>query len=284
MTEPQGSCYTSDYALSAHGLLMSGYYGTEIQQRLQAQAEASTGFINATAGACQTGRTMGCDDLDRLGWDRINGFLDRDGICGFRLIPADKAEGLRSRLERNFRFDTWDVFLADRVSALAAAEAIVSRGLPDSLTDLEKPTRPEDEYTARIQTVMGAAGVAPFSGSLLVGALGPATTVAVGDGNGTIVAAAHGYLPHNAQSPYHRYAWGGLVAVAESQRGKRLGNYINARMIVSVFRDLAATHVYELVSTSNVPSRRMVASCGLHHAQGLVCGIASPHDSARFTR
>ena len=85
----------------------------------------------------------------------------------------------------------------------------------------------------------------------------PAMTVAVGDRNGTIAAAAHGYLPHNAHSAYHRHAWGGLVAVAGAQRGKGLGNYINAQMIVSVFRELDATHLYELVSASNVPSRRM---------------------------
>jgi hypothetical protein len=65
---------------------------------------------------------------------------------------------------------------------------------------------------------------------------------------------------------------------------QHLGNYINACMIVSVFHDLGATHVYELVSASNVPSRRMVTSCGLRHAQGLVCGIATPNDSAHFTR
>ena len=264
---------------------MSGYFGTPLQQRLQAQAETSVDFIHATAGACQTGRTMGCDDLDRLGRDRIDEFLDRDGICGFRLIPADKAEELRSHLmKRNFGFDTWDVFLADRASALAASEAILSRGLPEGLADLDRPTQPEDEYTGRIQMLMGAAGVVPFSGSLLVGAFGSAMTVATGNGDGSIVAAAHGYLPHNAHSPYHRYAWGGLVAVADSQRGKGLGNYINARMIVSVFNDLGATHVYELVSASNVPSRRMVASCGLRHERGLVCGIATPNDSARFTR
>jgi hypothetical protein len=264
---------------------MSGYFGTQLQQRLQAQAETSVDFINATGGACQTGRMMGCDDLDRLGWARIDEFLDRDGICGFRLIPVDKVEELRSHLaKRNFGFDTWDVFLADRMSALAASVGIVSRGLPDGLADLDAPTRPEDEYTARIQSLMGAAGVAPFSGSLLVGAFGPATTVAVGDGDGSIVAAAHGYLPHNVHSPYHRYAWGGLVAVAGSQRGKGLGNYINARMIVSVFHDLGATHIYELVSASNLPSRRMVASCGLRHEQSLVCGIAAPKDGARFTR
>ncbi|MDW6021635.1 GNAT family N-acetyltransferase [Mesorhizobium sp. BAC0120] len=264
---------------------MSGYFGTEMQRRLQAQAEANVAFSNATPGLCQTGRTMGCDDTDRLGWERIEQFIDRDGVCGFRLIPAGKAEELKSRLaERNFRFDTWDVFLADRATALAASETIVSRGPPNGLIDLERPTDPEGEYTARIQALMGGAGVVPFSGSLLVGAFGPATTLAVGDDKGAVLAAAHGYLPHNTYSPYHGYAWGGLVAVAQSQRGKGLGNYVNARMIVSVFRELDATHIYELVSPSNVPSRRMVESCGLRPEPDLVCGIATSNDSASFTR
>lgn len=264
---------------------MSGYFGTPLQQRLQAQAETSAAFIQATAGACQTGRTMGCDDPDRFGWERIDEFLARDGVCGFRLIAAEKVEELRSRLlERRCRLDTWDVFLADRASALAACEAILARRLPDGLAERDTPSGPEDGYTVRIQALMGAAGVVPFSGSLLVGAYGPSTTVAVGDADGAVVAAAHGYLPHNEHSPYHRYAWGGLVAVAESQRGKGLGNHINARMIASVFRDLGATHVYELVSASNLPSRRMVAACGLRPAPGLVCGIATADASAPFTR
>ncbi len=264
---------------------MAGYFGTEKQQRLQALAEQRADFISATAGACQTGRTMGCDDLDQFGLERIDDFLESDGILGFRLIPADRADELKAHLARkNFRFDTWDVFLADREQALAASEAILARGVPDGLADFDRPGRPEDEYTARIQALMGAVGIVPFSGSLLVGACGPATTLAAGPLDGSIAAAAHGYLPHNGQSPYHLYAWGGLVAVAESQRGKGLGNYINARMIVSVFHDLGATHVYELVSPSNLPSRRMVASCGLREEPGLFCGIASPVDSAHFTR
>ena len=271
--------------LSSRGDFMSGYFGTERQQRLQARAEESVDFIKVTPGACQAGRSMGCDDPDEFGWDRIDEILDRDGVCGFRMLPIGKADEIRSRLvRRNFRFDSWNVFVADRASALAASEAIISRGLPEGLTDLERAIDPEGDYTVRIQALMGAAGVAPFSGSLLAGALGPATTVASGDGNGIIIAAAHGYLPHNAHSAYHRHAWGGLVAVAESQRGKGLGNNINARMIVSVFRDLGATHVYELVSASNIPSRRMVESCGLRLEPGLVCGIALPNDSARFTR
>jgi RimJ/RimL family protein N-acetyltransferase len=264
---------------------MAGYFGTEMQRRLQAQAEASADFINATPGACQTGRIMGCDDPDQLGWERIKAFLERDGFFGFRLIPAAKVDELRSRLATwKFRLDTWDVFLADRAVALAAAQAILARGLPEGLRELDRPTDPDGDDTARIQALMGASGVVPFSGSLLVGASGPATTVAVGDSNEAIVAAAHGYLPHNVHSRYHSYAWGGLVAVAESQRGKGLGNFINACMIDRLFRDLGATHVHELVSATNIPSRRMVEACGLRHEPGLVCGIATASDHAHFTR
>ncbi|ANT51468.1 GNAT family N-acetyltransferase [Mesorhizobium amorphae] len=264
---------------------MSGYFGTELQQHLQAQAEASVDFIRTTPGACQTGRTMGCDDPDRFGWELIDKILNRDGICGFRMIPASKVDELKSRLAKGgFRLDTWDVFVADRLGALAASEAIVRRGLPDGLVDQDKPSEPEGAYTARIQALMAASGVVPFSGSLLAGTLGPATTVVVCDETGTVAATAHGYFAHNSYSAYHRYAWGGLVAVAESQRGRGLGNYINARMILSVFRDLHATHIYELVSTSNIPSRRMVESCGLRPDPTVVCGAATPSDSARFTR
>jgi RimJ/RimL family protein N-acetyltransferase len=262
---------------------MSGYFGTQIQQRLQAQAEESAEFINATPGACQTGRMMGCDDPKRLGWERIIEFLERDGICGFRLVPASEVQEIRSRLEeRDFRFDTWDVFLADRRTAESASAAILSRGLPEDLLELESPTDPEGEYTARIQALMGTVGVVPFSGSMLTGSA--ATTLAIGDREGNVVAAAHAYLPHNAYSVYHRYAWGGLVAVAHSQRGKGLGNYVNALMVASAFRDLGATHIYELVSATNVPSRRMVQSCGLLPEPGLVSGVALPNEGRRFTR
>ncbi|NGO63389.1 GNAT family N-acetyltransferase [Rhizobium daejeonense] len=268
---------------------MAGYFGTETQQRLQARAEENAAFISATPGACQAGRMMSCDDPDLLGWPQIDAFLARDGVCGFRLIPAETVDDLKARLaERDYRLDTWDVFLGTREAALAASEAILARGLPEGLDDLAGPDDPEGADTVRIQSLMAGAGVVPFSGSLLTGAAGPALTVVIGKrgdkGDGDIVATAHGYLPHNAHSPFHRYAWGGLVAVAESERGKGLGKHVNARMVRGVFRDLGATHVYELVSATNTTSRRMVEACGLNIESGLVCGIATPSGGAHFTR
>ena len=77
---------------------MSGYFGTDRQRHLQAIAEASVAHVAETPGACQPGRFMGCDEPDRLGWDRIDAILDREGIFGFRMIPAERADEIRSRL------------------------------------------------------------------------------------------------------------------------------------------------------------------------------------------
>lgn len=264
---------------------MAGYFGTPRQQSLQKAAEARAELIRETPGACQNGRMAGCDDLDRLGWERIDAALDEDGACGFRLIPAGRAGDLAAHLaERGFRLDTWDVFVGARETVLAVAKSIIARGLPAGLADLDRPSDPEGADTARIQALIGAAGVVPFSGSLLVGAAGPATTVSIGRRDGTIAAAAHGYLPHNRHSPWRSHAWAGLVAVAEAERGKGLGVAINARIVAAVFRDLGASHVYELVSATNEASRRMVAACGLAPRPDLLCGIAIPDDSPRFTR
>lgn len=224
-------------------------------------------------------------DPHRLGWERIHDILAEDGVCGFRLIATAKVDEPRARLSRlDCRFDTWHVFLADRSAALEASEAIVARGAPKRTEALPSPTEPEGEHTQRIQSVMIGAGVVPFSGSFLTGAFGPVATVALGDEAGNIVAAAHGYLPHKSYSNHRRSAWGGLVAVAEPERGKGLGNYVNAGMIIAAFRDLDATHVYELVSTTNLTSRKMVESCGLRREPVLVCGVATPNESARLTR
>ena len=135
---------------------MSGYFGTEVQQRLQAQAEASVDFINATPGACQTGRTMGCDDPDRFGWELIDKILNRDGICGFRMIPASKADELKSRLAKGgFRFElSGTIFSADRASALAASEQLSAGDCPMDFSIKTCRPEPDGEYTIRIQAFM----------------------------------------------------------------------------------------------------------------------------------
>jgi hypothetical protein len=265
--------------------VMAGYFGTDAQQRLQAQAEDSADFIARTPGACQAGRTMGCDDPRKFGWDHIREIVERDGVSGFRLIDTADVPEIRSELSgRGCRFDTWDVFVAERDTALAASRDIAEKALPEGLFMLQTPDDPNSKQVEAIQTVMASAGLVPFSGSMLIGQIGPSATIAIGNADAEVVATAHGYMPHNALSPFRGYAWGGLVAVAEAYRGRGLGKLVNALMIDRALRQLGASHVYELVSATNEPSRRMVEACGLRLEAGLTCGIATPHESARFTK
>lgn len=228
---------------------------------------------------------IGCDDLDALGWDRIFELLQRDGAFGFRLVAAERRAEMESRLyERGFRLDEWDVYLADAETARAACAGILAAGTPSGFADLPRPSPADHRYIASLQSVMAAAGIVPFSGSMLVGVFGPALVIAVGDEAGAPAAVGHGYLPHNRFSAYRGYAWGGLVAVDEQHRGKGLGAYVNARIISGALDDLGATHVYELISSANVASQRMALACGLRPAQHLLCGIASPVEAGKFTR
>lgn len=263
---------------------MAGYFGTHIQQRLQAQAEESAEFIAHTPGACQAGRTMGCDDPKQFGWDRIGEIVERDGVCGFRLVDTADVPEISSELfARGCRFDTWEVFLAERDAALLASCKIASEPLPSGLSLWTITDDPENQQIKDTQAMMASAGLVPFSGSMLTGKIGRSVTIIIGDEAG-VVATAHGYMPHNAFSPYRGYAWGGLVAVAETHRGRGLGKLVNALMIERVLKELGASHIYELVSASNVPSRRMVEACGLTLELTLTCGIATPQESARFTK
>lgn len=263
---------------------MAGYFGTDIHQRLQAQAEESAEFIARTPGACQAGRMMGCDNPERFGWDRIGEIVERDGVCGFRLMETAEVPDIRSELlARGCRFDTWDVFLAERNAALLASCEIAKEPLPSGLFLWTTADNPESKQIKETQAMMASAGLVPFSGSMLTGEIGSSVTIIIGDRAG-VVATAHGYMPHNAFSPYRGYAWGGLVAVNETQRGRGLGKFVNALMIERVFRELEASHIYELVSANNVPSRRMVEACGLSLEPTLTCGIATPQVNARFTK
>src|SRR3954454_10061625 len=107
-------------------LWMSGFFGTETQQELQARVVQAGAWIEETPGACNSGRFMGCDDFDRLGWDVIDPLLDRDGVFGFRMVPAEKVAALAERVsQRGFRLDLWNVFEADRTAGLAASSRII---------------------------------------------------------------------------------------------------------------------------------------------------------------
>ncbi len=263
---------------------MAGYFGTEQQRSLQAKVEAASSWMKETPGACNPARLLGTDDPDRLGWKTILEILARDGVIGFRLISGAQADQAMKLLAgHGYRIDFWDVFMADRPAAERATSAVLAKGLPDGVRELPPLAGADPAEMEKLQSFMASNGIAPFSGSMLLGEFGPAITVRLAGADGELVAAAHGYFPHNGHSRHHRSAWGGLVAVSPDHRGKGLGNLANARMIASCLADLGAETVHELVSATNIASRRMVEASGLRLDPDLKSGIALS-GGERFTR
>ena len=77
--------------------------------------------------------------------------------------------------------------------------------------------------------------------------------------------------------------WGGLVAVAESQRGKKIGRCVNVIDQRNI-HILGAEMIYELVSFTNPPSRRMVEACGLSFDPTVRCAGAVRQTPGWFAR
>ena len=257
---------------------------TEQQARLRQRSDDNAAWTFQTPGACNIGRMLGCDDPEQLGWETITAMIERDGVFGFRMIPTDRVQALSERLATSgYRLDCWDVFLGASGHVLGRSDAIVADGLSEGLSIARVTTSTDARVVERLQNLMLGAGVVPFSAAMLTGQVCPAATVVVMDAQGAPVAAGHTYLPHNRFSRYRRHAWGGLVAVDEQWRGKRLGIFINALVVRAAVRDLGAEYVYELVTTTNEASRRMVGACGLALEAGLKAGAATTA-AERYTR
>jgi RimJ/RimL family protein N-acetyltransferase len=261
---------------------MSGYYGTEHQQKLQQKCEAMLPWLMDTPGGFNAVRLVSTDDPERFGWDTVLKFLREDGAISFRMVPRPTMEAAREMLAaQGFRLDFWDVLMGTRQEAMPAVEAVLAAGLPPGFVRVPVA---EAGPIEKLQEFIAASGIVPFPASMLAGQPGRAATTVIADPQGEIAATAHCYFGHNRFSPYHHTAWGGLVAVAPGHRGTGLGRYVNARMVMDCFEELRAEAVYELVASSNVASRKMVEASGLRLRPDLFSGVAVAENSDRFSR
>ena len=170
---------------------MQLYAGNEAQVRLQRIADKKSLWLRQTPGACHSGRMVGVDDADTLGWDTILEHLSSDGALSFRLLAADRAEGVRRKLAAaGFRIDFWDVFAADAQTARAACAPAADVALNDGLEFVAAEESGDAAMLGAVQACMVRNGIAPFSGYLLGGGEGPSCLVAIRDGAGNVIATA----------------------------------------------------------------------------------------------
>jgi RimJ/RimL family protein N-acetyltransferase len=217
-----------------------------------------------------------------LGWDVVFEHLKHDGIFGFRMIPTDRIGAVEERLEQaGFGIDFWDVFTGSAPDILEATDNLILT-IPDELEPVPEDQFGNTEVMHSIQECMVRSGVVPFSGRMLSGNATLSHLTALRDSEGKIVATAFGYLPHNRFSPHEKSAWAGLVSVDESWRGMRLGVTVNALAVRACLEKLDAHTVYEMVSETNLASRRMVERCGLTFNHFYKSGIARSA-GGRFT-
>ncbi|WP_075219782.1 GNAT family N-acetyltransferase [Acuticoccus yangtzensis] len=264
---------------------MAGYFGSDQKIALQRRVDDEWDTIAVTPGLCNAVRFMSCDDPDALGWDRLGAILERDGLVGFRMLPAPVAARVAEWLAaRGYRFDSHQVYLGDIGPLREATGRILASPLPPGLSLDELAGDPEGEAVVAVQTFMDREGVSPFSGSALTGERGGGITLVLSDAVGAIVATAHAYGPHNASSPHHRVAWVGLLAVAPERRGQGLGRIVNAAAVRAACDRLGAERVYQLVAAGNAPSRKVVEACGLTLDDGYLSGIGVPEAQGKFTR
>lgn len=253
---------------------MNGYHGTEAQQRLQRKSDRLTPWIMRTPGACLTGRLMGTDDPDRLGWDVIRRHLAEDGAFSFRWIDAGGRARIGEELAGHCRsIFGWDGFCG----AAAELRPNVEPGGSEIRAEIARGTA-----TAELQGFLAAQGITPLSAAVMEGRICRARSVLLRDATGVPVAGGFVGMLQNAHSPLHDCAWAGLIASAPDHRGQGLGRRVTGALVRIATEEFGAARVMGFAAADNAASRAMLEGCGLRPANRAAY-VATLSD-ARFTR
>lgn len=239
---------------------MGGYYGTEEQQRQQRKSDRLTEWIMETPGACLTGRLMGTDDPDRLGWDVIDQNLAEDGMFSFRWMDADGRKKVADyALRKGGNVFGWDGFLGNTETLKPVIDPILAAPLPAGM--VAEPVTPDT--APEMQVRLAHQGMAPISAAVLCGQICRAQSLFIRDPVGEIAALGFIGMLQNRFSPIGNCAWVGVIAVDKAHRGKRLGKRVTAELIQAAMRDYGADSVMGFAAGDNLASKAMLQSCGM---------------------
>lgn len=247
---------------------LSPYYGEPRIQALQRARDEQVAELVDLPGAVVHARTFSSDNPAALGWDYLRRVMSDEGMVTLRGVDEATVEIAEKELsEFSPKLHVWDLYMADARTIQQICGKIVETGLPDDLSRV-----PDDELTAQkvreIQSFLADQGISPFSADALLGKLFPARLIALQTSEGQIVSVGFAAMTHNRNSPFHKSAWVGLIAVDPALRGRGLGKYMDALCNLAAITELGAESTMEFVAQDNAPSRAMLESCGLRQLDG----------------
>lgn len=241
----------------------AGAFGSPEQMRLQLKSISMRQEIEATPGLSHSGRIVGSDDPEAIGWDYFEAHLKEDGFVGFRCMSPMQAKAVRTWGAPRGSLHEWAVMLGAAQELRAAAVPVMQRPLPDGYRDLPAEEMADDKRLAQMQALVVDAGIAPVARASLRGDVFPSVCVGLSGPNGRLAAVASAAIHGNRFSPWRDTAWIGLVAVGTESRGLGLGARVSAAAVIAAMEKLRAARALAFVADNNVPSQAMLRRVGL---------------------
>ena len=261
----------------------SPYFGDPKIQALQKSRDDQVDALRDLPGAVVHARTFSVDDAEAIGWQRIKGVMDKEGVVTLRGADERAISMARKELaEFKPTEHYWDIFMADAATIRSVCAPIANAPLPDGLIRVDD-REITDSLVRDVQRFLNEQGVSPFSVPALQGRLFDAKLVVLKKAGGQLAAAGFAAMTHNRHSPFRGAAWVGLIAVDPALRGIGLGRQIDAICNLVAVDELGASATMEFVAQDNLPSRAMLEGCGLRHVEGKVVVMFSTSPD-RITR
>ena len=263
---------------------MAEYLGNDTMVALQKRVRARAAGVKNSPWVSSGARVMLYAEPSPDTWPQALAIALEDGfLCVPAIEPELSGEALLPEFPPGWQFHRWDAFMGRAEDVLPACDRVITLvGLPSDWT-IEASTAPDEAEIDEVQTLCQLSGVSPNPAFAMTGELAPALTVMIRDGGGRLMASAYAGMFFHPQGRLGGTAFAGLVCVAETARGKGLGKLANALALHHSHGPLGWTSVTEFVAFDNVPSRAMIAACGLTNEGGYITDIFSS-GSERLTR
>lgn len=243
---------------------MGDYLGDAEMIALQRAIRNRLDEISANPLLANGGRVLNILDPDTFGWDQVKRVAARDGVIALTMVDRDKT---LSRLADEFgpdaQFPYWEAFTGTPDQVLPPCREIVTNCMLPSGWTIRHETKPDDFSVDQAQRLNSQTGVAPVPAYYLKGEHVPAILTCLWDETGELAGCASATMRYHPESPMSGWLFAGSVSIAPKHRGKGLGLFVNAALLIESYAHFGWVSVLEQARASNAASVAMIKRCGM---------------------